>query len=79
MLIKQQRGVCPWYLSLLHCPVLQRPHLFMSAVKQLLEKDFNAAGHFCSGVLAIFSERHQQNRTNGNALQVRGGKMRLQG
>lgn len=56
-----------------------RPHLLISAVKQLLAMDFNAAGHLCSAFLLVYSERHQQNRANGNTLQVREGKMRLQG
>lgn len=34
--------------------------------------DFNAEGHLCPAFFPIYSERHQQNRTNGNTLQVRG-------
>lgn len=47
-------------------------HLFISAVKQLLAMDVNAAGHLCSAFWPVYSEHHQQNRTNGNTLQVRG-------
>lgn len=31
----------------------------------------NAVGHLCAASLPVYSQRHQQNRQNGNALQVR--------
>lgn len=85
MLIKQQKTKPlassepdPLASSIVLSPT-DRPHLLVSAVKQLLAMDFNAAGHLCSAFLLVYSERHQQNRANGNTLQVREGKMRLQG
>lgn len=36
------------------------------------EMGSKAAGHLCSGFLPACSERHQQNRRNGNTLQVSG-------
>lgn len=47
------------------------PRLFISVIKQLFAMNFNAAGHLCSAFLPVYSESHQQNRKDGNALQVR--------